>query len=237
MKVLILGASGATGKHAAIYLIEKKINIKILIRENSNILKKISDSPYTEIVRTDFRTLDDSKMKELAGDCSAVISCLGHNMSIKGIYGKPRNLVYSVIKNICSSVSTETKTRLILMSTIAYYDRKKEKRSHKERIILNILELLLPPHRDNVRTAEYLINEIGTNTNIEWAAVRPFTLITEENASSYAADEFPREGALSGNLKTSRINVGHFISELVTDNELWEKWKYKLPVIYNSEKE
>ncbi len=35
--------------------------------------------------------------------------------------------------------------------------------------------------------------------------------------------------------KTSRINVGHFMAELATDEVLWKKWVYQTPVIYNKE--
>ena len=34
--------------------------------------------------------------------------------------------------------------------------------------------------------------------------------------------------------KTSRINVANFITELVSNEELWNKWKYRMPVIYNA---
>jgi hypothetical protein len=33
--------------------------------------------------------------------------------------------------------------------------------------------------------------------------------------------------------KSSRINVGHFMAGLMTDDALWHKWKGQMPVIYN----
>jgi hypothetical protein len=32
---------------------------------------------------------------------------------------------------------------------------------------------------------------------------------------------------------TSRINVGHFMADLITDDDTWYKWKGQMPVIYN----
>ncbi len=32
---------------------------------------------------------------------------------------------------------------------------------------------------------------------------------------------------------TSRINVGHFMADLITDEEIWNRWKGQMPVIYN----
>ena len=33
--------------------------------------------------------------------------------------------------------------------------------------------------------------------------------------------------------KTSRINVGNFMANLINDDDLWNKWKGQMPVIYN----
>ena len=33
--------------------------------------------------------------------------------------------------------------------------------------------------------------------------------------------------------KTSRINVAHFMADLMTDETCWETWKGQMPVIYN----
>jgi len=33
---------------------------------------------------------------------------------------------------------------------------------------------------------------------------------------------------------TSRINVAHFMANLITDDHLWQQWKGRMPVIYNT---
>ena len=33
--------------------------------------------------------------------------------------------------------------------------------------------------------------------------------------------------------KTSRINVGNFMSRLIVKNDLWNKWEGQMPVMYN----
>ena len=35
--------------------------------------------------------------------------------------------------------------------------------------------------------------------------------------------------------KTSRINVGCFMADLIGDEEVWNQWMGKMPVIYNRE--
>lgn len=123
------------------------------------------------------------------------------------------------------------------MNTVAYiYQDINEERSLSERIILSILTLLLPPQKDNVWAADYLLKTVGQdNEKIEWTAVRPDSLIDNKDVSPYEVFESIKRNPIFNPGKTSRINAGHFMAELVTNNDLWEKWKSRMPVIYNKE--
>jgi hypothetical protein len=65
--------------------------------------------------------------------------------------------------------------------------------------------------------------------------VRPDTLINQEQETKYEVYEALTRSPLFNPGKTSRINVSHFIAELLTDDELWKKWNNKMPVLYNTE--
>lgn len=79
-----------------------------------------------------------------------------------------------------------------------------------------------------------MTNVIGeNNSKIEWIAVRPDTLINEEKVSDYNIFESIQRSPVSNAGKTSRINVAQFIVELLHNNELWNVWKFRMPVIYN----
>lgn len=121
------------------------------------------------------------------------------------------------------------------MSTTAYTNtRDSEKNSWGESIVLSILQLILPPHRDNVNAANYLQKEIGTeNPRIEWIAVRPDTLINESEIEVYETHQSPVRSPVFDAGKVSRINVGQFMADLLTNEQLWQKWQYQMPVIYN----
>ena len=158
MKVLVLGASGATGKLVVMQLIKRQINIRVVVREGAILSAEILDNPLVEIERGNIAEFNDSEMISLLQDCNAIVSCLGHNITIRGIFGKPRNLVFDTIRNISEIVKekADKKVKLILMSTTGYTNTiTGEKNSLGERIILSILKLLLPPHRDNVKAANY----------------------------------------------------------------------------------
>jgi len=237
MKVLVLGASGATGSLVVKQLIKRKIKTRILIRRTASLTDEIIENPLVETVEGNINELDQSEMNKLMANCNVVISCLGHNISFKGLFGKPRYLVFEAIKKISETVknTANKKVKIILMNTTGYTNSLSgEKNSIAESIILSLLMFLLPPHRDNITAANFLINEIGKQEEmIEWVAVRPDTLINSDEESEYEVFESPVRSPIFNAGKTSRINVSHFMAELVTDEELWKRWLYKTPVLYN----
>lgn len=237
MKVLVLGATGATGRLAVRQLINKNIKSKIVVRSLDKVPPPIRNNNLVECIVGNITEFDRGKNINLVDDCDAVISCLGHNITLKGMFGKPRMLVTTAIKNICEALTEckKDKVKIILMNTTANRNRrKKENYSSKDKAVLSILSLLLPPQKDNEKAAGYLAEIIGeSNPLIEWTAVRPDTLIDEENVSNYQILESIKQSPVFNPGKTSRINVSHFMTELLTDEALWNKWKYKMPVIYN----
>ena len=68
---------------------------------------------------------------------------------------------------------------------------------------------------------------------IEWVAVRPDSLTNEDKVTEYELYSSPIRSAIFDAGKTSRINVGHFMADLITENDIWRKWKGQMPVIYN----
>lgn len=237
MKVLVIGATGTTGRLVVKHLLDININVKAVARNKSLVLNEFKNNDHLEIIIGNISEFNLNQNIELISDCDAVVCCLGHNISLKGIIGKPRMLVRDSIKNVCNAIerSKKDKVKLILMNTTANMNRKlKESYSYKDKIVLSLLTFFLPPHKDNVKAASYLSNVIGEyNSKIEWIAVRPDTLINEEKVSEYEIMESPKRSPVFDAGKTSRINVAHFIVELLHHNELWNLWKFKMPVIYN----
>jgi putative NADH-flavin reductase len=239
MKVLVLGATGATGRLVVKQLLNRNVKVKAVTRNKSIVLNEFKNNDLLENIIGNISEFDLNKNLELINDCDAIVCCLGHNINFKGIFGKPRMLVSDSIKNICNAIerSKKEKVKLILMNTTANTNIKlNENYSTKDRIVLSLLKLLLPPHKDNVEAAVYLPNIIGeNNSKIEWSAIRPDTLINEENVSEYEIVESPKRSPVFDAGKTSRINVAYFTVELLFDVGLWESWKFRMPVIYNKQ--
>ncbi len=99
---------------------------------------------------------------------------------------------------------------------------------------MGLIRILLPPQKDNEMAAEYLRVNIGQNNRyIEWAVVRPDSLTNEDKVTEYTLHASPTSSGLLNPGKTSRINVGNFMARLITEEDLWNTWKGKMPVIYN----
>lgn len=237
-KALVLGASGATGQLLVKILLQKGVDVTAIVR-NSNSLTNI-DSPHQnlQIVEAEISEMQESDLTHYLGECEAVLSCLGHNLTFKGIFGHPRRLVTDAIKKITRTIEStcpNKKIKIILMSTTGNSNRDiPEKPPLSQRFVISILRLLLPPHVDNENAADFLRLQIGQNNpNIEWAAVRPDGLINEDQISRYDIHTSPIRNAIFDAGSISRINVADFMSDLTVNSELWDEWKGKMPVIYS----
>jgi hypothetical protein len=103
-----------------------------------------------------------------------------------------------------------------------------------EKVVFGVLRLLLPPHVDNENAAEYLRVEIGQkDCCIEWAVVRPDTLIDRDEVTECEVHPSPTRSPLFDAGKTSRINVAHFMADLIIEDAAWNTWLGQMPVIYN----
>ena len=112
----------------------------------------------------------------------------------------------------------------------------KEKRSLGEKAVIFLLRYLLPPHRDNEGAAEYLRKTVGRNRKgIDWVVIRPDGLTDELKKSEYINTDSPVRSPIFNAGKVSRINVAGFMVDLIQNEELRGKWKFKMPLVYNME--
>lgn len=238
MTILVVGASGATGKLLVEQLLSKGNNVKIIVRSPDKLPKSWKNNDRLEIISASILDLSDKELSDITLGCHSIASCLGHNMSWKGIYGQPRKLVTDATRKLCTAIETnkpERPIKFVLMNTTGNRNRDlNEPISFAQKIVITILRLLLPPHVDNEKAADYLRTKIRQNNSIiEWAAVRPDGLINNEKVSNYLIHPSPTRSAIFNAGKTSRINVGDFMAQLINDDSLWKKWKGRMPVIYN----
>lgn len=239
MTILVVGASGATGQQLVAQLLEQGQYVKAVIRSAGKLPEALKNHDRLSIIEASILDLSDAEMAEHVAGCDAVASCLGHNLTFKGIYGKPRRLVTDAARRLCNAIKAtkpEKPVKYVLMNSSGCSNRDlNEPISLGQKMVIALLRLLLPPHVDNEKAAEYLRTKIGQNdAMVEWTAVRPDGLINEPQVSAYELHPSPIRSAIFEAGKVSRINVAHFMAALIINDGLWQKWKGKMPVIYSS---
>ncbi|MBV1884235.1 MAG: SDR family oxidoreductase [Pseudomonadales bacterium] len=237
-KVMVLGSSGATGRLVVSQLLKQNVEVVAILRPSSDIPIEFTSQDKLKIIKTEITDLKESILMDYLADCDGVISCLGHNLTFKGMFGHPKLLVTNSIEKVCRAIEragTDKTFKLILMNTTGNSNRDlAENPATSQKIVISILRLLLPPHVDNEKAADYLRLEIGQNHKlIEWAAVRPDSLTDSEEVTQYDLFVSPTRNAIFDAAPTSRVNVANFMSRLICDDTLWNQWKGKMPVIYN----
>jgi nucleoside-diphosphate-sugar epimerase len=240
MTILIAGATGATGRLLAEELLNRGHKIKVIVRAPDRLPDRVRNDKNCMVIQASLLDLSDEELTGYVQDCQAITSCLGHNLTWKGIYGHPRRLVTEATRRFCESIlasKPEKTIKFILMNTTGNSNRDiDEPVSFGQKIVIGLLRLLLPPHVDNEKAADYLRTRIGRHHKlIEWVAVRPDNLTNEKFVTPYNVYCSPVRSALFDPGKTSRINVSHFMAELITDDRICAEWKGQMPVIYNSD--
>jgi nucleoside-diphosphate-sugar epimerase len=240
MTTLVVGASGATGRLLVEQLLDQGEPVKIIVRSIESMPDLLKRHDQLAITVASLLDMTDAQLLEKVQGCSAVVSCLGHNLTFKGMFGHPRRLVKNGVERLCQAIektSPDTPVKFVLMNTTGNQNiRAGETVSKAQACVIGLIRHLVPPHADNEEAAVSLQKNYGVNqSSIEWAAVRPDSLIDEETVTEYKAYPSPTRSAIFDAGKTSRINVAHFISQLILDLGIWQQWKGQMPVVYNIE--
>jgi len=240
---LVVGATGATGKWVVKLLLDQGQNVKVVVRSEERMISALKDiggdtdtSARFSITEAPLLDLSNEQLEELVKDCDAVVSCLGHTIDVKGMWGHPRKLVTDAARRLTAAMKASGNagnSKFILMGTVAVANPngKDDQRTFWERVLLQLLHYLLPPHADNESAAAYM-HSLGTNSDISWTVVRPTDLIDGKPTGSYQLFDKP-QGGLFGAGDVTRSHVAEFMTELILDENKWNQWKFKMPVIHD----
>ncbi len=242
MTTLVVGASGATGRLLVEQLLERGQHVKIVVRSTTNLPDNLKSHDNLSVIHASLLDLSDVEMARHVSGCNVIASCLGHNLSFRGMFGPPHRLVADATRRLCHAVITanpKDPVKLVLMNTAGNSNRDlNEQVSFAQQCVIGLLRLLLPPHVDNEHAADYLRTQIGQNSGtIEWAVVRPDKLMDDTKATEFTVHPSPIRSAIFDAGLTSRINVSCFMADLISNDPTWDQWKGKMPVIYNKERE
>jgi nucleoside-diphosphate-sugar epimerase len=266
MKTLVVGATGATGRHVVQFLLDQSPTshqVKVLCRDatkmKSLLSKKYSDidqgdsssHPRLAIVEGSILNLTTKELEDLTKDCTAVVSCLGHN----GMWGKEDRFLVSEsaarLTSVLRSTTTTTipKKKFVLMASEGCAAPGDDPRGFWDGLLLSLIRWLVPPHVDNELACAHLLQQQqqlwtssqhpSSNPHPEWVIVRPCDLVNDDDDTTtttknkYVLHSKPT-GRLFGSGTVSRASVAQFMTDLILDPSLWEQYKYQAPVIHGS---
>lgn len=242
MTSLVVGATGATGRLLVERLLGRGQHVKAIVRSPERLPESTRSHGRLSVIQASVLDLSDAEMVSHIKGCDAVASCLGHNLTFKGMFGHPRRLVADATRRLCNAIRANRvakPTKFVLMNTTGNRNRDlDEPISFGQRCVIGLIRQLLPPHVDNEEAADYLRTVIGQSDEaIGWAVVRPDNLVDEEAVTGYEVHASPTRSAIFNPGKTSRVNVAHFMARLITEEDPWLEWKGRMPVVYNEELE
>ena len=166
--VLVVGATGNTGFPLVKQLLARGYNLRIIVRSLDKFPQELLENSKLKIIKASLLDLSDEQMLEAVKGCAAVASCLGHTLSFKGMFGKPRTLVLEAVKRLCVAITatrSADKTKFLLMNTVGNRNPG-ERVTMGERFILSLLRNLIPPHYDNEASAAFLRDNIGSENEL-----------------------------------------------------------------------
>lgn len=236
--VLLVGGTGRTGRRVAEQLLGRGVRVRAIVRPGSRLPPGVAGDPGLAVIEASLPSLSDEELRRHLGGCDAVVSCLGHVLSLRGVFGLPRDLVTRATARLCrgiESLEPATPVKLVLMSSVSVHRTGglDVRRGILERAFLWVLRAVVPPARDNQKAADFLLGEVGPkNPFVQWVIVRPDSLL-EGEVSEYTL----HEGLVSSLFapgRTNMANVAHFMCELVTNPGTWARWQSGLPVVVNA---
>jgi len=233
--VLLLGATGRTGSRVLQQLLGRGVPVRAIVRSAERLPAGAAGDPRLTVVEAEVASMPVEELQRHLAGRDAVVSCLGHNVSLRGAFGPPRDLVARTVERLSDAASAlrpAAPVRLVLMSSVSVNRpaRADTRRGVGERAFTWLLRALLPPARDNQQAADFLALEVGADAPfVDWVVVRPDSLIDGE-VSAYRI----HDGIVSSLLRadgTRFANVAHFMAELATDDAAWRRWRGKMPVV------
>lgn len=240
--IAVFGATGATGRLLVAELLSRGVKVRAVARSAEKmrevLTEALRDHDALTVVEASVADLSDAQLADHLHGCAAAASTLGHHLTLRGMYGRPRRLVADTARRVCDALAAQATedvpARFVLMCSAGVRHRgQPEPVPLAQHAVLALLRLLVPPHADNEHAAEYLRTQVPSPGPVEWAVVRPDGLVDHAAVTPYDVHPSPTRSAIFNSGKTSRINTAHFMADLLTDNARFAEWEGRMPVVYN----
>ena len=111
MKILVLGATGKTGRILVKQLIDRGHKLRLIVRATQKLPTHVLENLSATLIEASVLNLTDLEMAEHARGCDAVVSCLGHVLDFKGLFGEPKKLCTDATRRFCDAIEKNVNYR------------------------------------------------------------------------------------------------------------------------------
>lgn len=205
MKVLVLGATGGTGRLIVRDAVAKGHSVVALVRSKAR-----ADLPGVDIIEGDAR--DEADLIRALGGCDAVISTLGTGMGFRSV-----NLLTVATQALVTAMTRNGVRRLVCISALGVGDS----RGHGGFVFDRLFQPLLLSHAYKDKDGQ---ESAIRASSLDWVVVRP-AMLTDDPARGKVRAVTNLAGVNGG--KIARADVARFVVEqLAVDT-----WLRQTPVL------
>ncbi|WP_417939097.1 NAD(P)-dependent oxidoreductase [Flavobacterium sp. RS13.1] len=206
-KVAVLGGGGRTGKYLVNQLLEKEINVKVLLRNPETFTIQKSK---VEIIEGD--AINESNIRSLLEDCDAVVSTIGQRPG-------EAMVASNATKNILKIMTDFDIQRYVLLAGINI-DTPFDKKGEKTIAATDWMKTNYP----EIQQDRQVTYDLLTKSNVKWTLVRvPFIDFTDTSSKIIVnLEDCPGD-------KISSFDIAHFMVQEMIE----EKFVRKSPFITN----
>ncbi len=215
MKILIIGATGRTGRPIVEEALKQGYELNVLVRDknkipfNSKLIKVYQGTPARQ-----------TDVAAAMQGCEVIISALGIARASDAPWSKlisPKNFISESMKNVLAEADQQNLKRLITISAWGVGETKKEI-PFWFRWLINYTNLR-PVYADHESQEKLLVN-----SNLNWTAVRPVALNDSKKIKTLKVSF---NNSPKPSLYISRQSVAKFMVDIVKS----DKYDLKSPTI------
>ncbi|KAF9974757.1 hypothetical protein BGZ73_001783 [Actinomortierella ambigua] len=245
MRAFVLGGSGNVGKLVLQQMLERGADVRALVRTPEAIPAELTANKNLTLIKGSLLHLSVDELAGYIKDCNAVIMTLGHGLSYGripalGVWLNPHELVVKATQMTSEAIlklQPREPIKFIILNTVGVSNPDGSDSYQPgmwERGLINFMKVVLPPYTDSVKSAVYISQQIGEKykSSLEWVVVRPDGFIDGE-VSEYRLMEGIQHPFYEPDHVT-KANIAHFMAELASNPNVWETWKFKMPIIIDA---
>jgi len=171
MKILLLGATGRTGRHLLQQALDRGHTVHALVRDRRRV--KISSE---NLLLFEGSPLDKATMQNAMAGCEAILSVLNISRNNDWPWSRlrtPKDFLSSVMKNIIELAAQHHIQRIVITSAWGVAETRKDVPGWFRWFIEH--SNILYPYEDHARQEDLL-----KQTSLQWTAIRPVGLVNGE---------------------------------------------------------